>query len=191
MIKPHRKDHASQYLWVGIRTTKIQLTSHYQTGFKMHQTTATIHPRQHNSSGDFVKTSINYLPANCADTESGSHTITDIEPSDVSEKTTTFSKYRDASIEADLNNNEAAATDTCSSGAEVEGHVYTPPISQDELVQKICDAADMACKAKRVNQLMSYISGIDYSQAQNCAREAAGGNPDAVNNEGLLASKRK
>ena len=37
--------------------------------------------------------------------------------------------------------------------------------NQDELVQKILDAADMASKTQRVNQLLSYISGIDYSPA--------------------------
>jgi len=83
-----------------------------------------------------------------------------------------------------------AATDTHSSGTEAIDYVYTP-ISQDELVQQICDAADMACKAKRINQLMSYVSGIDYSQAQNSACESAIGDPGADNNEHLLATERK
>ncbi len=53
---------------------------------------------------------------------------------------------------------------------------YTPS-GQDELVQQICNAADMACKAKRIDRLLSYVSGVDYSQVQDSV-EYAGSNPD-------------
>ncbi len=40
----------------------------------------------------------------------------------------------------------------------------TPSSSdQEQLIQNIIKSADMACKAKRLNRLLSYVSGIDYS----------------------------
>jgi len=86
------------------------------------------------------------------------------------------SNQHETSLVTGLNNNAIPAIDTISSGngAMDAGCALT---TQDELVQRICDAADMACKAKRVNQLISYVSGIDYSMAQDSAYEPAGGGP--------------
>ncbi len=52
-------------------------------------------------------------------------------------------------------------------------HTFT----QEQLIQNIIKSADMACKAKRMNQLMSYLSGIDYSSGHESASDQAVHNP--------------
>jgi len=77
-----------------------------------------------------------------------------------------FSSYHDKYIATNLTHNTSDVIDI-SSGDIVTTDNSLAPNSQKELTQQICDAADMACKAKRVNQLMSYVSGFDYSEKQD------------------------
>ena len=100
-----------------------------------------------------------------------------------------FSSYHDKYIANNLTNNTSDIIDI-SSGDIVTTNNNLAPNSQKELTQQICDAADMACKAKRVNQLMSYVSGVDYSEKKNSTYEQADSGPkNSNNNEHSLISE--
>jgi len=153
----------------------------------MLQNSVTKHPHQQQPADSIVETTTKKLHANHTSGERSSGVLDDDQISGL-DATTILSEYHGATLDADLDNDETPAADTNSSDTTAEDYAFTP-ISQDELVKRICDAADMACKAKRINQLMSYVSGIDYSQAQNFAHELAGGDPGADNNKHLLATE--
>ena len=100
-----------------------------------------------------------------------------------------FSSYHDKYIATNLTHNTSDVIDI-SSGDIVTTDNSLAPNSQKELTQQICNAADMACKAKRVNQLMSYVSGVDYSEKQDSTYEQADSGPkNSNNNEHSLISE--
>lgn len=135
-------------------------------------------PHGHSSVDSLAKSTATISPATRTAEESDSRDIIDNDPVVDSGVAISLSNKHDASLATDLNDNANSAIDTSSSASSSNSRAVGAAYAltaQDELVQKICDAADMACKAKRVNQLLSYVSGVDYSMTQDSGYEPAGG----------------
>lgn len=77
----------------------------------------------------------------------------------------------DTATAPDVNSHSSVYSETKNSAQSTNDNLTdstvddnTPSSSdQEQLIQNIIKSADMACKAKRLNQLLSYVSGIDYS----------------------------
>lgn len=76
----------------------------------------------------------------------------------------TPSQADDHSVQSNSDNTNAPAVDEPT--ISLSNHEQ---LIQEIIIQNIVKSADMACKAKRMNQLLSYVSGIDYS----CGGESA------------------
>lgn len=68
-----------------------------------------------------------------------------------------------------------------------------PPSSSDpdQLIRNIIKSADMACKATRVNRLLSYVSGIDYSHGSESVHQRRCGNPKTQNTKQTYIAGQK